>query len=54
LVKFIDYGNDDQVAYKDLGVLPGELAIIPRQAKICGLAYLRVPYPAHTFAEEAA
>lgn len=53
-MKFIDYGNDDRVSYPDLAMLPENLAVIPRQAKLSGLAYLRLPYPAHPFAEEAA
>ncbi|CAD8048589.1 unnamed protein product [Paramecium sonneborni] len=53
LIKFIDYGNNDGVNYQDMGVLPAQFTNIPQQAKMCSLAYLRVPPSSHEFAEEA-
>ncbi|CAD8148701.1 unnamed protein product [Paramecium pentaurelia] len=53
LIKFIDYGNNDEVSYQDMGVLPAQFTNVPQQAKLCSLAYLRFPPSSHEFAEEA-
>ncbi|CAK90710.1 unnamed protein product (macronuclear) [Paramecium tetraurelia] len=53
LIKFIDYGNNDEVSYQDMGVLPAQFTNVPQQAKMCSLAYLRVPPSTHEYAEEA-
>ncbi|CAD8049867.1 unnamed protein product [Paramecium primaurelia] len=53
LIKFIDYGNNDEVNYQDMGVLPAQFTNVPQQAKLCSLAYLRFPPSSHEFAEEA-
>ncbi|CAD8043660.1 unnamed protein product [Paramecium primaurelia] len=53
LIKFIDYGNNDEVNYQDMGILPAQFTNIPLQAKMCSLAYLRVPPSSHEYAQEA-
>ncbi|CAD8134223.1 unnamed protein product [Paramecium octaurelia] len=54
LVKFIDYGNNDEVGYQEMGVLPSQFTSIPQQTRMCSLAYLRFPPQTHEFSEEAA
>ncbi|CAD8134460.1 unnamed protein product [Paramecium pentaurelia] len=54
LVKFIDYGNNDEVGYQEMGVLPSQFTSIPQQTRMCALAYLRFPPQTHEFSEEAA
>ncbi|KAM3132526.1 hypothetical protein pb186bvf_015339 [Paramecium bursaria] len=53
-VRFIDYGNEDEVNYEDLGLIPPELAAFPKQAILSGIAYLRLPFSTHGYAQEAA
>ncbi|CAK71152.1 unnamed protein product (macronuclear) [Paramecium tetraurelia] len=54
LVKFIDYGNNDEVGYQEMGALPSQFTSIPQQTRMCSLAYLRFPPQTHEFSEEAA
>ncbi|CAD8051082.1 unnamed protein product [Paramecium sonneborni] len=54
LVKFIDYGNNDEIGFNEMGVLPAQFTHIPQQTRMCALAYLRVPYQTHEFSDEAA
>ena len=52
-IRFLDYGNEEEVHSEDLRVLPASLLQFEALAKSCSLAFLYVPYKEKALGEEA-
>ena len=52
-IRFVDYGNEEEVHSEDLKVLPASLLQYEALAKSCSLAFLYVPYKEKSLGEEA-